>query len=106
MHLAVKTVFKQQGQQAGVIDMRMGQKHIVDFRRQNGKRFVFKRVFSLFHAVVDQQMFVAGRKIGAAARDLMRRAEKCHFHGEINSCVSFEPQARVIICVRRRNMCY
>ena len=66
-----------------MVDVRVGQQDEVQLLGRNRQGLVFKQVFPLLHAVVDDAALVADLKIGTAARDLMGSAEKGYFH-----CVS------------------
>ena len=65
-----KALLVQQRQQSRVVDVRMGQQYDFDLCRSDGQRSIFKFVFTLLHAPVDQQMM---------AVDLQERAAPGHF---------------------------
>ncbi len=62
----------EKGQQAGMVDMGMGHKHIVDIGSINRDFLVFVQVRPLFHAAVYQQVDITHLDIMAAS---------CHFVG-------------------------
>ena len=84
-----------------MVDVRVRQQHEVQLLRGDGDGLVLEQIAPLLHAVVHQTLFVADLEIGAAPRDLVGRAEKCHFHGFslrilffLYSTPSDRPQAR------------
>ena len=54
-----------------MVNMGVGQKHIVDGGSGNGNFLIFVSIPSLFHAAVQQDAFAAGFDIMAAAGDFM-----------------------------------
>ena len=60
--------------------MRMRQKNSSDPGRADRQRDVGIHIRSLFHAAVDKIRQTVELDERTAARDFMRRADKCHFH--------------------------
>ena len=73
-------VLIEQRQLAGVIDVRMRQKHKVQLSRRDGERFIDKKILPLLHAAVNDALFVADLYVGHAAGDFVRRAQECYLH--------------------------
>ena len=74
--LPPKTILEQQRQKPGMIDVCMGQQHIVNLTGRNRDLHVLKDILALFHTAVYQKPFSAGFHIMAAAGYLMIRPDK------------------------------
>ena len=85
---AAEAQLGQQGKAAGVVDVRVGQQHIVDFARREGDFLVLIFIGALLHAAVDQEFLPARLQIVTAAGDLVVRAQKRQLHNP-NLPISF-----------------
>ena len=74
---APEPVLGQQRQKARMVNMGMGQQHIVQLRRAHGQTLIFKAVLALLHPAVHQAHDAAALHHGAGACHLMGRAQKC-----------------------------
>ena len=54
-----EAVLRQQGQQARVINMGMGQQHIIHLRLAHRKLCILKGIDALLHTIIHQNMFVS-----------------------------------------------
>ena len=79
-HLACKSLLAQKRDIARVVDVGMGQKHIVDLRRRHREFLILIQIRSLLHAAVNENPFPAGFQKVAAACHLVGRADKSKFH--------------------------
>ena len=77
---AAKAVFAQQRQSSGVVDVGVRDQNKVKCRRLDRQILVDEYVLALLHAEIHQTAPAAHLKIGAAAGDLVRCAEKRDFH--------------------------
>ena len=71
---APEAVVRQQRQKTGMVDMGMGDEHKVDLAGGYGQGLVFVHIFTLLHAVVDEESLPCRFQHGAAAGHLMVRA--------------------------------
>jgi hypothetical protein len=73
----------QAGQQAAVVDVRVGEQHEVDVRRVEGPGQVVARLHlaaTLVHAAIDEEARAARFHQETGAGDFLRGAEKAEFH--------------------------
>ena len=80
IHRPAEALLIQQGKHAGVIDMRVGKQHKLDFSRRHGERGGGKIVFPLLHTIVNQDVPAVDFQQGAAARYIMVGPKKRHSH--------------------------
>ena len=78
---ALKAVFDQHGDAAGMVDVGVGHQHHVNAARMEGQRGVVHLVPTLLQAAVDQNMLSVYLKTMAAAGDALVSAEKAQLHG-------------------------
>ena len=93
IHLPSEALGVQKGQQARVVDMGVGQQHVVDQPFVHRKGHVLERVHALLHAAVHQDIEPACLQKVAAPGYFMIRSDKCKFHSII-SC-SFPARSHV-----------
>ena len=79
---APEAVVVQLGQQAGVVDVGMGQEHRLHRGGGHGQRFVLEHVDALLHAAVYEEVAPAAGDHRAATGHLMRRTQKGQFHAD------------------------
>ena len=79
---APEAVVVQLGQQAGVVDVGMGQEHRLHRGGGHGQRFILEHVDALLHTAVHKEIAPAAGDHRAAAGHLMRRAQKGQFHSD------------------------
>ena len=78
---ALKAVFDQHGDAAGMVNVGVGHQHHVNAARMEGQRGVVHLVPTLLQAAVDQNMLSVYLKTMAAAGDALVSAEKAQLHG-------------------------
>ena len=78
---ALKAVFDEHGHPAGVVDVGVGDEHIVDAARGKGQGAVVHLVPALLQAAVDEDALAAYLQTMAAAGDALVSAEKTQLHG-------------------------
>ena len=78
--LPLKALLDEQGDAAGVVDVRVGDDHIVDVIRRKVQHGVVSLVLALLQAAVDEDLLAADFHAVAAARDGLGRPEKGEFH--------------------------
>ena len=82
INFAPEAVAHQQRQHTGMVDMGMGSQHPVDFPGSDRNGLIFVDILALLHAAVDQKAPPGGFDHGAAAGDLMVRAQKRDLHAK------------------------
>ncbi len=80
VNLPVKAPGVQQGEQPGMVDVRVSEQNIVDVGGLNGDFLVLVHILALLHAVVNQNVLAAGGKITAASGHFAGGADKGQFH--------------------------
>ena len=70
----------EQRQQAGVVNVCVCQKNIVNFSRRTGNLHIFIRISPLLHSKVHQNAFPADFQIGTATSYFVCCTNKYHFH--------------------------
>ena len=78
--LALKALFHQQGDPAGVVDMGVGHDDVVDVAGGEIQRVFVVLVPALLKTAVDEDLFAVDLQAVAAAGDRVGRAEKCELH--------------------------
>ena len=74
---APESILGQQRQKARMVNMGMGQQHIVQLCGAHGQALILKAVLALLHSAVYQAHDTAALHHGAGACHLMGRAQKC-----------------------------
>ena len=77
---SAEAVLGEQGQFAGMVNVRVRQENKVNLRRRDRDLAVFINVRSLLHAKVDQHLFPARLQQRTGTRNLMCGAKKSEFH--------------------------
>ena len=78
---ALEAVFDEHGHPAGVVDVGVGDEHIVDAARGKGQGAVVHLVPALLQSAVDEDALAAYLQTMAAAGDALVSAEKTQLHG-------------------------
>lgn len=78
---ALEAVFDEHGHPAGVVDVGVGDEHIVDAARGKGQGAVVHLVPALLQSAVDEDALAAYLQTMAAAGDTLVSAEKTQLHG-------------------------
>ena len=78
--LPLKALLDEQGDAAGVVDVRVGDDHIVNVIGRKVQHGVVSLVLALLQAAVDEDLLAADFHAVAAARDGLGRPEKGEFH--------------------------
>ena len=81
-NLPPKAPCRQSGNHAGMVDMRMGQQHIINQRFLNRQLAVLEYIQPLLHAVIHQNVFPARIQIMTAPRHLMGCSYKNKLHSQ------------------------
>ena len=90
-NLSLKPFLCQKRQQTGMIDMRVGDKHIIDLRRLHRELLILIDVRSLLHTTVHQDTLVLPVNKMTAARNFMGRTDKFQLHLYTPFCMVLKP---------------
>ena len=78
---AVEALLHQKGQAAGVVDVGVGDEHIVDVIGSEVQLVLIVLILTLLQAAVDENLLAVDLQAVTAAGDRVGGAEKCQFHG-------------------------
>ena len=92
-YLPLKPFFYKPRKHAGMINMGMRQKHIVNFLFRNGQARIFIQVRALLHSAVDQDIFPCCLQEMTASRNFMGCSDKSKLH------MSHQPFSLFFYCI-------